>query len=73
MKVSIKLPVEFESKWKRLLAVYGPDAEALAVAAVESLWKKYRKDVEAFEREREKEKATYKRTLKLLKKRAEKR
>ena len=55
------------------MAVYGPDAETLAVAAVESLWRKYHKDVEAFECEREREKATYKRTLKLLKKRAEKR
>lgn len=73
MKVSVKLPVEVESHWKRLLAVYGPDTETLAVAAVESLWKKYHKDVEAFEREREKEKAVYKRTRNALKMKVKKR
>lgn len=50
MKIEKRLPLDLADKWKRLLASQGGDPEALALAAVELLWKKYGKDVEKFER-----------------------
>ena len=50
MKIDQPLTPDLAEKWKRLLASQGGDPEALALAAVELLWKKYGKDVEKFER-----------------------
>lgn len=50
MKINQPLPPDFEDKWKRLLAFQGGDPEALALAAVELLWKKYGREVERQER-----------------------
>ena len=50
MKINQPLTPDLAEKWKRLLASQGGDPEALALAAVELLWKKYGKDVEKFER-----------------------
>lgn len=44
------LPGDFADKWRRLLASQGGDPEALALAAVELLWKKYGREVERQER-----------------------
>ena len=53
MKINQPLPPDFADKWKRLLAFQGGDPEALALAAVELLWKKYGRDVERQERAQE--------------------
>lgn len=50
MKINEPLTPDLAKKWKRLLASQGGEPEALALAAVELLWKKYGKDVEKFER-----------------------
>ena len=50
MKINQPLPPDFAAKWKRLLASQGGDPEALALAAVELLWKKYGREVERQER-----------------------
>ena len=50
IKINQPLTPDLAGKWKRLLASQGGDPEALALAAVELLWKKYGKDVEKFER-----------------------
>lgn len=50
MKIDQPLTPDLAKKWKRLLASQGGVPEALALAAVELLWKKYGKDVERFER-----------------------
>lgn len=50
MRIDQPLTPDLAEKWKRLLASQGGDPEALALAAVELLWKKYGKDVEKFER-----------------------
>lgn len=50
MKINQPLPPDFADKWKRLLAFQGGDPEALALAAVELLWKKYGREVERQER-----------------------
>ena len=50
MKIDQPLPSGFASKWKRLLASQDGDPEALALAAVELLWKKYGREVERQER-----------------------
>lgn len=44
------LPGDLADKWRRLLASQGGDPEALALAAVELLWKKYGREVERQER-----------------------
>ena len=51
MKIDQPLTPDLAEKRKRLLASQGGDPEALALAAVELLWKKYGKDVERFERD----------------------
>ena len=67
MKIDQTLTPDLAEKWKRLLASQGGDPEALALAAVELLWKKYGKDVEKFERDdlayRKKLAAEYVRTV----------
>ena len=67
MKIDQPLTPDLAEKWKRLLASQGGDPEALALAAVELLWKKYGKDVEKFERDdlayRKKLAAEYVRTV----------
>lgn len=50
MKINQKLPPEFAAKWKRLLAWQDGDAEVLALAAVDLLWKRYGKEVVRTER-----------------------
>ena len=50
IKINQPLTPDLAEKWKRLLASQGGDPEALALAAVELLWKNYGKDVEKFER-----------------------
>ena len=50
LKIDQPLTPDLAEKWKWLLASQGEDPEALALAAVELLWKKYGKDVEKFER-----------------------
>jgi len=45
MNVTVQLPPEFELRWKRLLSVYGPEADALAMSAIELLWEKYQHEV----------------------------
>ena len=66
MKISVELPSEIEDKWKRLLAVFGPEAEELMIAAVDCLWTKYRKSVESYEKERRNELANVTRVRSLL-------
>ena len=51
MKINQPLTPDLAKKWKRLLASQGGDPEALALVAVELLWKKYGKEVEKFERD----------------------
>lgn len=67
MKINQPLTPDLAKKWQRLLASQGGDPEALALAAVELLWKKYGKDVERFERDdlayRKKLAAEYVRTV----------
>ena len=67
MKINQPLTPDLAERWKRLLASQGGDPEALALAAVELLWKKYGKDVEKFERDdlayRKKLAAEYVRTV----------
>ena len=67
IKINQPLTPDLAEKWKRLLASQGGDPEALALAAVELLWKKYGKDVEKFERDdlayRKKLAAEYVRTV----------
>ena len=50
MRINQKLPPGFEAKWKRLLAWQDGDAEVLALAAVDLLWKRYGKEVVQAER-----------------------
>ena len=67
MKIDQPLTPDLAEKWKRLIASQGGDPEALALAAVELLWKKYGKDIEKFERDdlayRKKLAAEYVRTV----------
>ncbi len=44
MKIDVKLPVEFEQKWKQLRA-FVKDDQILALAVVDLLWEKYGDDV----------------------------
>jgi len=50
MQIRVKLPSDYELKWKRLLAAYGPNADELAIMAVELLWAKCHRQVESSER-----------------------
>ena len=50
MRVRQPLPKELADKWRRLLAFQGGDPEALALMAVELLWKKCCREVERNER-----------------------
>lgn len=50
MKINVKLSPDYEQKWKRLLAVYGPNTDELALCAVDLLWAKCHKKVESSER-----------------------
>lgn len=50
MRVRQPLPEELADKWRRLLAFQGGDSEALALVAVDLLWKKYGREVERDER-----------------------
>jgi len=49
MKLDVKLPEEFEKKWKRLRA-YLDDDQILALAAVDMLWERHGNEVCRFER-----------------------
>ena len=50
MKINQPLPPDIADKWNRLLASQGGDPEALALVAVELLWKKHGREVERQER-----------------------
>ncbi len=43
MKIDVKLPTEFEQKWKRLRA-FVKDDQILALAVVDLMWEKYGDD-----------------------------
>ncbi len=44
MKIDVKLPTEFEQKWKQLRA-FVKDDQILALAAVDLLWEEHGDDV----------------------------
>ena len=50
MKINQPLPPDIADKWNRLLASQGGDPEALALVAVELLWKEHGREVERQER-----------------------
>lgn len=68
MRIRQLLPGDLAAKWNRLLASQGGDPEALALAAVELLWKKYGREVERQERAQERMDRQIEKTKKRLSK-----
>lgn len=50
MKLNIKLPREYEQKWKRIAAFFGEDIDLLIVQGIDYVWEHNEKDIVDVER-----------------------